>query len=87
MPLIVTGGAGHWNRTPKMRLHTVKYRLAACADLGKAREIQREAFDWALQVLEHHPALPVRPPKAGAHSPRSGPTASRAFKRSHGPWR
>ena len=65
MPLIVTGGAGHWNRTPKMRLHTVKYRLDACPDLGKAREIQREAFDWALQVLEHHPALPGASPPSG----------------------
>ena len=68
MPLIVTGARGKWDRTPKGRLHTVKYRLDACPDLGQARAVQRDAFDWAMEVLERHHDLPVRPAKAGQQS-------------------
>ena len=68
MPLIVTGARGKWDRTPKGRIHTVKYRLDACPDLGEARAVQRDGFDWAMEVLERHHNLPVRPAKAGQKS-------------------
>lgn len=65
MPLIVTGEPGRWDRTPRLRVHSVKYRLDACPDLGRARAVQREALDWALGVLERKPSLPIRAARTG----------------------
>ena len=77
MPLLVTGAAGRWDRTPKTCIRTVRHRLTACPDLGDARRTQCDAFDWALDQLEATPALKVSA-RAGEDTLWKRLTAARA---------
>ena len=62
MPLIIPSEARgrSWDRTPKSTIETRRYEVLEGPRLDGARAVQREAFDWALGMLERHPYLKVR---------------------------
>ena len=62
MPLIVpTDVPGQrWNQTPKSYIQTRRYKVITAPPLGKARAIQRRAYDWALKTMNENPELKVR---------------------------
>ena len=61
MPVIVpNNNARRWDQTPKNYIQTRRYRVREAPCLAKARAVQREAYDWALKILDQHPRLKVR---------------------------
>lgn len=62
MPLIIpsNGPGKRWEQTPRSYIRTSCYRVREAPPLGKARAIQREAYDWALRTLDQNPDLKVR---------------------------
>ena len=62
MPLLIPSDdpTKKWNRTPKSYIRTRCYRINSAPPLGKARAIQREAYDWALKTMDANPDLKVR---------------------------
>ena len=62
MPLIIPTNepGGRWDRTPRSWIYTRRYRVGAAPGPEKARAIQREAYDWALRMMDENPNLKVR---------------------------
>ena len=59
MPLLMTGGRGRWDRTPKSHVWTTRHLVKSAPPLDDARRVQDRAYDWALGELANTPSLKV----------------------------
>ena len=55
MPLLMTGGRGRWDRTPKSHVWTTRHLVKSAPPLDDARRVQDRAYDWALGELANTP--------------------------------
>lgn len=62
MPLLIPNDnrTKRWDETPKSWIWTRRYKVKTAPALGKARAIQRKAYDWALKTMHENPSLKVR---------------------------